>query len=481
MKMRKVLRFVVVALALMAGMGLSASPVLARPSAAPCPVAVSVDGGTFWCPGELPLQTLNEGGSLTFYFMLSQEPQKDREVFIKLAKIGKKYQSDKKAMNLRGITFEPGQTLTFGPDNWHKEQSITITYPENNKDRRNLDMQLKHKIGSNWRGALVNVNVCDNDADTGNNSKFNEGIDCPSPDGYQGLLQALTVAAHTQESTYDRDDWDHWIDADGDCQNARHEVLIEESRSTVTFTNSNQCTVATGQWIGPWGGGTFTEASDVDVDHHVPLKNAHMSGGAAWSAERKRTYANDLALAPALQAMEDGLNQSKGAKGPEGWKPPLAGTWCQYARDWIDVKTKWALTVTQGEKAALGTMLGSCSGPAPTPVPTPVPVPAPQVGDVDLVSCDASAEIVTFRNTTSQSLDLTGFSIHDEGPNRTYNFTSGFVMAAGETWTLVSGSGATESLPDKRLLFTTGNVWNNAGDTAYLKHGSTQHDSVACQ
>jgi len=43
-----------------------------------------------------------------------------------------------------------------------------------------------------------------------------------------------------------RDDWKHWIDADGDCQDIRQEVLVEESLEEVTFESSGHCRVATG-------------------------------------------------------------------------------------------------------------------------------------------------------------------------------------------------------------------------------------------
>ena len=70
----------------------------------------------------------------------------------------------------------------------------------------------------------------------------------------------------------------------------------------------------------------------------VPLKNAHDSGGWAWSATRKRDYANDFANPQHLIAVDDGTNQSKGARGPEAWKPPLQSYWCRYALDWIGIK-----------------------------------------------------------------------------------------------------------------------------------------------
>ena len=82
------------------------------------------------------------------------------------------------------------------------------------------------------------------------------------------------------------DEWDHWVDDDRDCENARAEVLIAESRRSVTY-RANGCTVDTGLWVGPWGGRTFTQASQVDIDHHVPLYNAHISGGHAWSRNQK--------------------------------------------------------------------------------------------------------------------------------------------------------------------------------------------------
>jgi hypothetical protein len=159
---------------------------------------------------------------------------------------------------------------------------------------------------------------------------------------------------------YHREDWRHWIDADGDCQNARHEVLIEESLDQVTFRDANSCTVDTGKWIAPFTGSIVISAGSLDVDHMVPLANAHRSGAWAWDSVRKQAYANDLSYPGHLIAVTASANRSKGADGPEAWQPPDQSYYCQYATAWVSIKSEWELSVTQAEWVALDQMLNSC-------------------------------------------------------------------------------------------------------------------------
>ena len=90
--------------------------------------------------------------------------------------------------------------------------------------------------------------------------------------------------------------------------------------------------------------------SELDIDHRVPLQNAHQSGGWAWPPEKKEEYANHLDLQLHLVAVAASVNRSRGAKGPEEWRPPDEVFWCEYAQYWSAVKTKWELTMT-GEEA----------------------------------------------------------------------------------------------------------------------------------
>ena len=137
------------------------------------------------------------------------------------------------------------------------------------------------------------------------------------------LFILLTTTAFADSAgcpKYDRKSYRHWIDEDRDCQNARHEVLIEESPSTFGFKSSKGCRVNSGSWNDPYSGRTITDATKLDIDHMVPLKEAHDSGAAFWSRERKRAYANDLDDPDTLIAVNRCLNRQKGAIPSE--RPP---------------------------------------------------------------------------------------------------------------------------------------------------------------
>jgi len=160
-------------------------------------------------------------------------------------------------------------------------------------------------------------------------------------------------------STYNRDDYlPAWGDDDGDCINTRHEVLIIESLVPVTMNDSG-CLVSTGEWYDPITGQTFTESSDVDIDHHVALSEAHRSGADVWPSEEKKAFANDLLNSFSLQAMDDSTNSSKSDKDPANWLPPNEGHHCDYVKNWVEVKSLYNLTYDDAEKVAIEGILGT--------------------------------------------------------------------------------------------------------------------------
>ncbi len=163
------------------------------------------------------------------------------------------------------------------------------------------------------------------------------------------LLPGLLFAGE-----YKRNDWSHWKDLDGDCQRARTEALIRDSFIPVTFKTKKKCKVIAGEWLCPYTGIIYHKASDIDINHMVPLANAHRSGAADWTRDQKKAFANDPEN---LFSVGNNANQSKSDKGPEEWMPPLKPYWPEYARHWIYIKEKYGLSYAPGELEALGVML----------------------------------------------------------------------------------------------------------------------------
>ncbi|MEC9309608.1 MAG: lamin tail domain-containing protein [Chloroflexota bacterium] len=279
---------------------------------------------------------------------------------------------------------------------------------------------------------------------------------------------------------YDRDTWSHWSDVNGDCQNTRHEVLISESLDPVSFNTNDSCSVATGRWLDQYTGVEVTEASALDVDHMIPLQNAHISGGWQWGASKRKDFANYLEYENHLIAVTASANRQKGSRPPDQWKPGLASYWCQYSLDWVNIKLEWGLSVTAAEWNSLQEMLSTCSTPitysgttatsTPTATPTPIaPTPTSNAqGTIQIssVSCNGQPEIIYVENVGSQTVELTGWRIEDEGPKYTMDFPSGFSIGAGSTIQVHSAASGEDT---DTILFWTGRyVLNNNSDTAYL-------------
>tara|TARA_B100001996_G_C18658551_1_gene592170 strand:+ start:199 stop:1821 length:1623 start_codon:yes stop_codon:yes gene_type:complete len=159
---------------------------------------------------------------------------------------------------------------------------------------------------------------------------------------------------------YNREEWNSWIDEDEDCQNTRHEVLQLESFVSVLFSSDNTCYVQSGKWFDPYNGEYIYFASDLDIDHFVPLYNAHISGGWEWSEEKKTDFANNITDPDILIAVKNSSNREKSASSPDEWKPANEFYWCEYAYDWIRIKDEWNLSVTNSEWNALLSMLTTC-------------------------------------------------------------------------------------------------------------------------
>lgn len=176
---------------------------------------------------------------------------------------------------------------------------------------------------------------------------------------------------------YDRSDWPHWADADGDCQDTRHEVLVAESSIPVRFADERGCKVATGRWICPYTGRVITDPHELDVDHLVPLHEAHRSGGDAWSRDRKERFANALDDDDHLVAVAKGANRSKGDKGPDAWLPESGAYRCAYVRDWVRIKAAWELAMDDAEREAIDRIIATCDAGKMPPSPADRVEPAP--------------------------------------------------------------------------------------------------------
>ncbi|MEU1619660.1 HNH endonuclease family protein [Streptomyces sp. NPDC008238] len=167
-------------------------------------------------------------------------------------------------------------------------------------------------------------------------------------------LASLKVATENR-SGYNRDLFPHWITISGACD-TRETVLKRDGSGVVT---NSSCSATSGSWYSVYDGATWTAASDLDIDHLVPLAEAWDSGASAWTTAKRQSFANDLTR-PQLIAVTDNVNQAKGDQDPATWMPSRSAYACTYVRAWVQVKYYYGLSVDTAEKNKLSSVLSGC-------------------------------------------------------------------------------------------------------------------------
>ena len=185
----------------------------------------------------------------------------------------------------------------------------------------------------------------------------------PSPahaETYSGSLTTaigdLSVATEVRTG-YNRDLFNHWVDADGDGCDTRKEVLIAEADDAPSVGSG--CALSGGRWFSYYEGASQTDDGALDIDHMVPLAEAWDSGARTWSSTVRRDFANDLGDYRSLVGVTDNVNQAKGDQDPGTWLPQYDQ--CRYLREFVAVKHRWRLSVDSAEKSAMASLASSCT------------------------------------------------------------------------------------------------------------------------
>ncbi len=181
---------------------------------------------------------------------------------------------------------------------------------------------------------------------------------CEQPDTFtRGSRDSFFFDPDSRSKFYNEADWPFDEDFDGDCQVTRTEILVATSRAPVRYTNPRNCEVRTGEWLDEYTGKVFSVATQIDLDHIVPLRYAHNVGGDRWPMNKKVAFANDPMN---LLLAERSEIRKKGDKGPSRYLP-REEYHCDYARQWEAIAEKYDLRLASRDRNRITSILKGCS------------------------------------------------------------------------------------------------------------------------
>ncbi|MER5207807.1 HNH endonuclease family protein [Streptomyces sp. NPDC002825] len=178
------------------------------------------------------------------------------------------------------------------------------------------------------------------------------------------LIEELSTKGRGPKTGYDRDKFGYaWMDTADGVPLARNGCdtrndLIRRDGQKLRFRAGSDCVVIAMTLDDPYTGTTIEwrkqQASEVQIDHVVPLSYSWQMGSSRWPKSKREQLANDvLNLIP----VQGRANSAKGDSGPASWLPPDKQVRCSYAVRFAQVAHKYDLAVTRADKA---TMLKQC-------------------------------------------------------------------------------------------------------------------------
>lgn len=228
-------------------------------------------------------------------------------------------------------------------------------------------------------------------------------------------------------------------------------------------------------WLGkpgsPSGAGDATAPGSVTPGPPTSTNG----GGYQWDAATRVRYANDLGDSRTLVPVTGALNDDKQADDPQRWLPPRGR--CRYVAEWVAVKTRWRLSVDPRERTALVQVVDRCPNPRlrlryagtgrlPFVTGRGTADRDVQIASILVRPSGSAGETLTLVNRGAEPARLVGWVLSD-ATGAQFRLPSTSVAARGSVH-IHGGAGRNGS---GRLYARWGTVWNDGGDTAYLRDG----------
>ncbi|MZE78528.1 GmrSD restriction endonuclease domain-containing protein [Streptomyces xinghaiensis] len=174
------------------------------------------------------------------------------------------------------------------------------------------------------------------------------------------LIEEVRTKGRGPRTGYDRDEFGYaWMDTADGVPMARNGCdtrndLMQRDGQKLEFRSGSDCVVVSMTLADPYTGKDIAwkkrEATEVQIDHVVPLSYAWQMGASRWPEDKRRQLANDpLNLLP----VEGRANSVKGDSGPAAWLPPHKAVRCAYAVRFAQVAAKYEMPVTAPDKSMM--------------------------------------------------------------------------------------------------------------------------------